>query len=431
MPLYDFIKVTIIKNKILFKNFSSLSLLQVSQYIIPLITFPYLVRVLGPDGYGLVAFATAFVGYFAVITDYGFNLSATRKISINRADSIKVSGIFSSVLAVKLLLFIVSIVLIIPIILGFTRFNNNAEIYFISFISVLGTTLFPVWFFQGMERMGYISLISIIVKILWVISVFVFVHSYNDILILVGLNSLSSLITGLIGLITVKYYFDVKFVIPTISEIKIQFIDGWHYFLSQASVSLYTISNVFILGLFASDTVVGYFSAADKIRQAVQNLSTTAGRTVFPHLSSEFKRSKVAAINFLKKYVIVVGSITVITCFLLFVFSNQIVLIVLGSAYHESVILLKIISFLPIVIFFSNVAGVQTMLNMGYKREFANIILIAGFFNIVFSFIIVPVYLSIGTAIMVLLTEILVTVQMMLFLKKKNIHIFKNLLTNI
>jgi len=431
MPLYDFIKTIISKNKVLIKNFSSLSLLQVSQYIFPLITFPYLVRVLGPDGYGLVAFATAFVGYFSVITDYGFNLSATREISINRHNSSKVSEIFSSVITVKLLLFVISIIIVIPVIYGFTKFSKDSEIYLVSFISVLGTTLFPIWFFQGVERMNFISTISIVIKVLWVVSVFLFVHSFDDILILVCLNSLSSLITGISGLAAVNYYFNIVFITPSIAQIKFQFLKGWHYFISQASVSLYTISNIFILGLFTSDTVVGYFSAADKIRQAVQNVSSTAGKTVFPHLSTEFIRSKKAAFSFINKYIKTVGSISLLACILLFIFSEQIILIVLGEDYIQSVILLKIISFLPIIIFLSNVAGVQTMLNMGFKREFAKIILIAGIFNVILSFIIVPIYLSIGTAVMVLLTEILVTAQMVFFLKKKKIHVFKNLLSNI
>lgn len=431
MPIYDFIKNIFNKNRVLFKNFSSLSILQISQYIFPLITFPYLVRVLGPDGYGLVAFATAFVGYFTVLTDYGFNLSATREISINRNDPKRISEIFSSVLTVKLVLFIISVIIVVPVIFTFTKFNKDLEVYLISFLSVLGTCLFPVWFFQGVERMSFISSISIVIKIIWVISVFVFVHSYNDILILVYLNSLSALITGFVGLIAVKMYFEVDFIPPKLIQIKHQFVEGWHYFLSQASISLYTISNIFILGLFTNDTIVGYFSAADKIRHAFQNVSATAGRTIFPHLSSEFIRSKSAAFSFLKKYIITVGSISFIACLLLFGFAEQIVVIVLGEEYYQSIILLQIISFLPIIIFFSNVAGVQTMLNMGFKKEFANIILMAGLFNIVLSFIIVPIYLSIGTAIMVVLTEILVTTQMMLFLRKKKINIFKNLLPNL
>jgi PST family polysaccharide transporter len=181
--------------------------------------------------------------------------------------------------------------------------------------------------------------------------------------------------------------------------------------------------------LFASDTIVGYFSAADKIRQAVQNISATAGRTVFPHLSAEFERSKIAAFSFIKKYIITVGSITFVTSFLLFLFASQIVMIVLGSGYESSIFLLKIISFLPFIIFLSNVAGVQTMLNMGFKKDFAKIIVFSGIFNVALSFILVPIYFSIGTAVIVLLTELLVTLQMVLFLRKKKIHVFKNLLS--
>jgi len=431
MSDYEFIKIFLRKNKTLLKNFSSLSLLQISQYILPLITFPYLVRVLGPEGYGLVAFAMAFVGYFTVLTDYGFNLSATKEISIHRNDNKKKSEIFNSVLVVKILLLILSVIIIIPIVYSFTKFSKDTNIYFVSFLSVLGTVLFPVWFFQGVERMGFISSITIAIKIIWVALVFLLVHTYKDIIVLVSLNAGSSILTGLVGLIVVKWNFKIDFYIPTKDQILNQFIDSWHYFLSNLSISLYTISNIFILGLFASDTVVGYFSAADRIRYAVQNISSIAGQTVFPHLSSQFKRSHTRAFNFIKKYIKTVGSFSLIISLLLFVFSEQIILLVLGEKYISSIIILKIISFLPIIIFLSNVAGVQTMLNLGYKKKFANIILIAGIFNIVLSFIIVPYYFEIGTAIAVLITEILVTVQMILFLSKKNINVFMKVRSNI
>ncbi|MCB9247369.1 MAG: oligosaccharide flippase family protein [Ignavibacteriales bacterium] len=166
MTIKQLIQKFISKNRTLLRNFSSLTILQISQYLFPLITFPYLVRVLGPGGYGLVAFANAFVGYFTVLTDYGFNLSATKDISVYRDDKTKITEIFYSVLSVKLLLFLLSIFIIIPILLLFSKFNQNALIYFVSFLAVFGTTIFLVWLFQGLERMGYISWISIVIKIL-------------------------------------------------------------------------------------------------------------------------------------------------------------------------------------------------------------------------------------------------------------------------
>jgi len=411
------------KNKVLIQNFSSLTILQVSQYVFPLITFPYLVRVLSPEGYGLVAFANAFVNYFTVLTDYGFNLSATKDISINRENNVKIKQIFSSVLTVRLILFVLSIVIVIPIVFTFSKFHKDLEIYLISFMAVLGTTIFPVWFFQGVEKMKFITIISVLVKILWVVSVFLFVTHKNDLVNLVILNSASSILIGIISLAVIKIKFNVSFSFPDSECIKKQFIEGWHYFLSTASISLYTTSTTFILGLFASDATVGYFSAADKIRYAVQNIMGTASRTVFPHIAMEFKKSYESGISFIRKFSISLGGFMLVVSILLFIFAKQIVLIVLGPEYAESIILLRIISFLPLVIFLSNVAGIQTMLNLGYKKEFAKIIFISAIFSIMMSIILVPVFLAIGTAITVLLTEILVTSQMILFLRKKKIKV--------
>ncbi|MCB9247370.1 MAG: oligosaccharide flippase family protein [Ignavibacteriales bacterium] len=113
-------------------------------------------------------------------------------------------------------------------------------------------------------------------------SVFVFVHSVDDIIILVSLNAISSILTGLIGLVLAGIDFKLKFFIPSVPQVKEQLTEGWHYFVSNLSISLYTISNIFILGLFTNDTIVGYFSAADRIRSAVQNISSTAGQNNIP-----------------------------------------------------------------------------------------------------------------------------------------------------
>ena len=409
------------KNKVLIQNFSSLSILQFSNYLFPLITFPYLVRVLGPEKFGLVNFAAAFVAYFNVLTDYGFNLSATQEISVNRENKNKINEIFSSVFLIKLFLFLISGIVFVILVLSIPKFSSDSLIYIFSFLIVFGNVLFPVWFFQGMEEMKYITFINVTVKALWVIAVFILIKSQEDILLLVILNGTSFILIGLVSLVILRLYFSVSFIIPHDEEVKKQLAEGWYIFVSTASITLYTTSNIFILGLFTNNTVVGYFAAADKIRVALQGLFHNASVTIFPYLSKLFKESQQEAISFIKKYlrvsVIIAGILTIFT----FVFAKEIILIIVGSKFIPSINVLRIIVFLPIIILLSNIYGIQIMLNLGYKKEFSRIILFAGIVNLILSFILVPLYFEIGTSIAVVITEIIVSAGMYNFVRKKKI----------
>jgi len=409
--------------KRLTENFLSLLILQGLNYILSLVTFPYLVRILGPEKFGLIAFAQAFVAYFQILTDYGFNLSATREISINRENKQKVNEIFSSVMTVKLFLCLLSFLILSIFLIFIPKFRNDWLIYIFTFGMVLGNVLFPVWFFQGMEQMRYITILHIIAKTIFTISIFVFVKKMSDYLYVPLINSLGYLTAGILSLWVVNKEFGVKFVLPTLDAIKNQLKEGWHIFISTVAISLYTTSNTFILGLFTSNTIVGYYSAAEKIVRAIQGLLTPVSQTVYPYISKLASESKEKAISFIRKIVKVVGGGTFVVSFLLFTFAVPIVNIVLGKQYQQSIIVLRILAFLPFIIGLSNVFGIQTMLPFNFKESFSKILILAGILNVGLAFILVPFFHHIGISIAVVATEIFVTISMFFYLQRKGMNL--------
>ncbi|MCW8810331.1 MAG: flippase, partial [Ignavibacteriaceae bacterium] len=407
----------------LVKNFTSLSILQITNYLFPLITLPYLVRVLGPEKYGLVNFAIAFAAYFTIITDYGFNLSATQQISIYRNDFKRISEIFSSVFTLKILLFVVSTLIFFTIVLTVPIFKEYLILFEVTFLGVLGTALFPLWFYQGTERMKYILVITVSVRIITTILIFIIIQSENDFVKFAGLNTLNQFVIGIIGLLLVSKKFRIKYKFPNKSILREQLRKGWNLFLSTVWINFYTNSNVFILGLFAPANIVGYFAAADKVRMAFQGILSPMSQSVFPYVNNLLSESYDRFISFNKKLLkiaLIAGAIISITVFLL---AEPIVNIVLGKEYQTSIPVLRIIAWLPMVIFISNVLGIQTMLPLNKKKSFSIILFFAAMINLTLSFIIVPMYFEIGTSISVLMTEIFVSLAFFVFVKKNKIQI--------
>ncbi|MDZ7623398.1 MAG: flippase [Ignavibacteriaceae bacterium] len=409
--------------KVLLKNFTSLSILQITNYLFPLITLPYLVRVLGPEKYGLVNFALAFTAYFVTICDYGFNLSATKEISINRENKYKISKIFSSVITIKVVLFFLSTLIFLLIVFLFKIFQENVLLYSVALLSVLGTAFFPLWFYQGIERMKYILIISVAVRTFTTVLIFLLIKNENDFVVYAGLNTLTQILIGILGLSFALRKFGINYSLPTIDQLKKQIKNGWSYFLSTIWISLYTTSNIFILGLFAPNYVVGYFAAADKIRIAFQGLFSSMSQSVFPYVNKLLSESYEKFISFNKKLFKVNAIVGVIISVTIFLLAEPIVKIVLGNEYVSSVLVLKIIGWLPLIIIMSNVMGIQTMLPLNKQNAFSFVLFLAAIINLSLSFILVPKFFEIGTSISVLLTEVFVTISFFIFLKRNKIRI--------
>lgn len=408
----------------LVESIFSLYILQGLNYIIPMATLPYLVRVLGMEMYGMMAFAQSFAQYFVQLTDYGFNLSATRAIAKQNDNRPVVSLIFCSVLVIKLLLTLVGALILIAVIGLVARFRQNSAFFFVAYAAVVGGVLFPTWFFQGMEQMRYISVVIGISRLLGAVALFVFVHRPSDALLALGIQSIVPVFSGVIGLWIAFRKFHLHFVRPPLSDLKLALVEGWHLFISQAAVSLYTNTNVFLVGLLAGNLQAGYFSAAEKLIRAAQGLITPISQAVFPHVNALAARSRDLAVRFTSRILLWMGSISLFASFLLLAFARPVALLCFGHAATGSVPIIRWIAFLPFIVAVSNVLGVQTMIPFGFDRQFSRILIIAGVFNVSLAIPLIHLFAAQGAGASVLFTEVIVMAGMIVVLRHNKIQIY-------
>ncbi|MEN8250935.1 MAG: oligosaccharide flippase family protein [Bacteroidota bacterium] len=215
----------------LVQNFSYLSALQIFNIMVPLITLPYLLKVLGRETYGLVIFAQAIVSYFQILIDFGFNLSSTKNISIHRNDKDKISEIVTSTLLLKGLLFICSILILTMVIPLFPRINENKALFYLMMYLGLYEWIFPVWYFQGLEKMKYITLINLVSRVIFLSLVFILIKHENDYLMVPIINGLGALIAGSVALFIIFKRDRVKLVMPKGAILKHYFYDSLPLFL--------------------------------------------------------------------------------------------------------------------------------------------------------------------------------------------------------
>ncbi|MFS0775274.1 flippase [Neobacillus sp. 3P2-tot-E-2] len=411
--------------KRLLTNFLSLATMQGLNFILPIVTLPYLLNVVGPSKFGLISFSQAFITYFILFTDYGFNLVATRDISLAREDKKKLSVIFSSVMTVRLLLLAISLLILIVTVTFIPKFQDDKILYFLTFGMAIGNVLFPVWFFQGMEHMKVISILNIISKSIFTIGIFVLVKGPSQYLYVPVLNSLGYISIGLVGLFIVIFKYKIRISLPSKNQIVHQFKEGWDIFVSNFATSLYTTSNVFILGFFASNTIVGYFSSAEKIIRAITSIIAPIIQTVYPYLSRALQESKENALSIIHKVFILITLSMGILSIAVGVFAKPLVEIGLGPEYRETIPLLQILAILPLILGWANVFGILTMINFDYKKQLSRIYVSASIFSVISMIILIPLYKQYGTAWTSLLTEVFVTILMVIFLWKKDLHVWR------
>ena len=392
------------EKKTLLENFISLGALQIVSYVIPLINLPYLSRVLGVERFGIVFFAFAFMAYFIVLTDYGFGLSATREIAVNRHNKNNLSNIFSAVTFIKLCLLLVSFLILCLMIIFIPKLHENWLVFLLSFLMVVGNTIYPVWFFQGMERMKYITFLNILSKTIFLVLIFVFVKKSDDYIIVPLLNSLGFLISGAIGMYFAIKELGAKLYLPKWQTIKKQFKYSSEFFLSRVSVSAYTNTNAFCLGLIGSNIMVGYYVAAEKIYNAMNGIQLPLNQALYPFVA------KHRDIKTYKKWVSIALICNLFICGFVFLFAKQFITIFYGTDMAEAYKILRIFCIVVIITFPSILLGYPLLGALAHTKEANGSVIIGSIIHIVglFTLFIIGKMNVYSIALMVLVTESIV-----------------------
>lgn len=403
----------------LVQNALSLYGVQIASYVIPLVTIPYLARVLGASGWGLVAFAQAFGSWVALIGEYGFSLSGTREIARYRADRDKLTEIVSGVLGAKVLLALASIVAALLAARWVPIFREHPALLWAGMFWALTQGFSMTWFFQGFERMPLAAGLDMVTRILATIGIFIFVHHPEDswkALAVQGVGSSASLLLGL-----AIAFREIPFRLPSRGAVSEAFRMGWSMFLFKSSVSLYTAGNAFILGLFVSPQLVGYYAGAEKISRACLGLLNPITQTLYPRLSHLAYHSRERATRLARIGLVVMGAGGAGLGLLLFAFAPILVRVLLGHGFLPAVPVLRILSLLMPLIGLSMFLGIQWMLPLGLDRLFNTITIMAGVINIGLAVALAPAFAEVGMAWAVVIAETFVAVSMYVSLRARKL----------
>jgi PST family polysaccharide transporter len=360
-----------------------MTLLHITNIIVPLLLFPYLIRVLGIDTFGLWSFVLGIMNYLIILIDFGFDLTATKKVALYKDNQEELNKIFSRVFTIKLLLIVISFFVVVVVTLS-NKYSPESALFYLAFGMVAGQALFPGWFFQGVEKMFYITVINVVSKITFALLIIFFVKDTSDIYLAAIFNSLGYILAGIVSIYFVYKHFSIRFIPQTIDSLKPCFWDTWYVFLSKATVSLYTSVNIIILGFMTNNITVSYYAIASKIFYATVGFVEPALQALYPRFIKMHSNSKENFFEMNEKLTKFILLVMFPISASMFYFSTEILQIVTGQEEIEPVfdLVLKIYA---IVIAIAPLASQYTrmLVAVDQTKLMNKIVLVAGVINMI------------------------------------------------
>ena len=366
-------------------NFISLSFVQGLSMLFPLITFPYLLRVLGVESFGVFTLIQTVVLYFDLLISFGFGLTATKYITRSINDIEKTQEVITAVYIIKLLLFTFTMLAFLGSSIFIPYLRHNFLLVLISFIYLMGNLLFPDWYFQGIQKMRSIAVVAFLSKFAGLVLIILLVRNSTDIAYALLAVSAGNFISGLLGFMILRRSVSVKIKIPKKIFIVSLFKESGYVFTSIILAPFYSSVNLFILQIFTNPLMVGYYAVSEKIFSAIGMLTSIANRTFYPHLTLLYSTSLQAYKQNIKKILTLFLVAFVILAGLQFFTAEFIIKLVSGTKaipdISYSVVILQILSigqlFSPYASFFFQILIIQ-----GQKKEAIRNITAAVFINL-------------------------------------------------
>jgi polysaccharide transporter, PST family len=392
-----------------FSNFMALGILQGTNFLLPVLVMPFVIKKIGADGYGVVAVAQGIMLLLVTVSEYGFNVTATRALALHRHDVSKNARLFFTVLAAKMVICVVLFGALLMLITLVPFFRAHFQLYLLGFTYVIGQSLLVSWFFQGMEKMKYITIYSLLARLLFVVLVFVFIKERSDNRFFIFYMGIGSVAAGLLSVFQAMRICKLPLVRPSWRDIKYELKEGWPVMLSYISITTFLSINVFILRLFTNDLVAGYYSVAEKIIVATRQIPVLFSQVIYPPLCQLMEKGMAATRQFFRSVYVPFLLLMLLAVLLLFGFSPFIISLFLGHDSGNAVMLLRIFCLAPVIVCL-HIPASQLLMAADQKRSYLRVLSWATLINVVCNVLLVQVWGPVGTTISVLMTELFITV---------------------
>jgi O-antigen/teichoic acid export membrane protein len=403
----------------LVQNAGALSLVQAMAYLTPLVTLPYLTRILGAQEWGRLAWAQVILGYFAIVTDWGLSWSGVRKVAALRNDNAALSESFCAGWAVQWALCAAALVVLGGLAL-YAPFFAPFRAYSLALASaIVAGVLFPSWLLVGLERMREVAVVQLIIRASAVPLILFFVKAPDDGPRVIFATTAAALAGGVGALIWMRSHLALDWRWPRWTTIREIFVESGAMFFSRVWIVLYTSLAPTILGAMDGAAAVGQFVLADKLRAAAQSLLTPVSQALFPRMSYLFAHDRPAALNLLRRSGKLITLVSGATSLALFALAGPIILLAGGRDFVAATVVLRWLAPLPLIIAGSNFFGVQMMLPNRMTRAFNRIYAATGALSLAMIGAWVAWRGAEGAAINMLLSEGFVTAAMGAYLWRK------------